>query len=465
MSLERRRMLKALGAELVLTPAAEGMPGAVRKAEELVAQNTSYFMPQQFKNPANPEIHRTTTAEEIWRDTGGEVDIFVAGVGTGGTITGVGEVLKERKPEVQIVAVEPANSPVITQRRVGEDLKPHSRHPDMSGRFISIPGWPQQSAQQTFYFNDRTLSREALKNPAPIHVDTLQTLGAFGGEWCPLDSGGDGPEFQSDNRLDDGLSHCFDTPVLTSDLEVVGLPKLTLDMAMESDKATVTVRLNEIAKNGTSGRVTFAIRRITRPDGVTPGERFSFQIPLKCVAYRFKKGRRIRVAISTTYWPMVWPEKDNGAITLYPDAMVFTLPDLPTTAIEEEKPFGDPVSAPPIPSEVIKAGDIVRTITTDATSGETRVEQKGGPKIYKLGGLTLGDVTNHGYSILPEDATSACAYFESFQRFERPGWKVRLAARTDMAWRNGKLILTSSYDAFEGDKQVYSKLWEQVFDY
>ena len=124
MSLERRRLLKALGAELVLTPAAEGMPGAVRKAEELVAENSNYFIPQQFKNPANPAIHRETTAEEIWRDTGGEVDIFVAGVGTGGTITGVGEVLKARKPEVQIVAVEPANSPVITQKRAGQDLKP-----------------------------------------------------------------------------------------------------------------------------------------------------------------------------------------------------------------------------------------------------------------------------------------------------------------------------------------------------
>ena len=124
MSLERRRMLKALGAELVLTPAAEGMPGAVRKAEQLVAENSDYFMPQQFKNPANPDIHRKTTAEEIWRDTGGEVDIFVAGVGTGGTITGVGETLKERKPEVQIVAVEPGNSPVITQRRAGQELKP-----------------------------------------------------------------------------------------------------------------------------------------------------------------------------------------------------------------------------------------------------------------------------------------------------------------------------------------------------
>jgi cysteine synthase len=124
MSVERRRLLKALGAELILTPAAEGMPGAVRKAEEIAASSAKYFMPQQFKNPANPEIHRKTTAEEIWRDTGGAVDIFVAGVGTGGTITGVGEVLKARKPGVKIVAVEPTASPVITQCRAGQELKP-----------------------------------------------------------------------------------------------------------------------------------------------------------------------------------------------------------------------------------------------------------------------------------------------------------------------------------------------------
>ncbi len=123
-SLERRRLLRALGTELVLTAATEGMPGAVRIAEELVAQNDDYFMPQQFKNPANPQIHRETTAEEIWRDTGGQVNIFVGGVGTGGTITGVAEVIKSRKPEFKAIAVEPANTPVITQRRAGQQLKP-----------------------------------------------------------------------------------------------------------------------------------------------------------------------------------------------------------------------------------------------------------------------------------------------------------------------------------------------------
>ena len=114
MSLERRQLLSIFGAELVLTPGAEGMMGAVRKAEQLVAENTNYFMPQQFNNPANPEIHRLTTAEEIWRDTEGEVDILVSGVGTGGTITGVAEVIKKKKPEFKVIAVEPAASPILS---------------------------------------------------------------------------------------------------------------------------------------------------------------------------------------------------------------------------------------------------------------------------------------------------------------------------------------------------------------
>jgi cysteine synthase A len=127
MSIERRRLLKALGAQVVLTPAADGMRGSINKAEELLKEHKKSFMPMQFDNPANPEIHKTTTAEEIWADTNGNVDILVAGVGTGGTITGVGEVIKKRKPGFKAIAVEPVTSPVITQTLKGEPVKP-GRH-------------------------------------------------------------------------------------------------------------------------------------------------------------------------------------------------------------------------------------------------------------------------------------------------------------------------------------------------
>jgi cysteine synthase A len=124
MSLERRRLLKAFGAQVILTPGEKGMNGAIAKAEELLKSIPNSFMPQQFKNPANPEIHRRTTAEEIWNDTDGKVDILISGVGTGGTITGVSEVIKKRKPTFRAIAVEPVASPVITQRMHGQDLKP-----------------------------------------------------------------------------------------------------------------------------------------------------------------------------------------------------------------------------------------------------------------------------------------------------------------------------------------------------
>jgi cysteine synthase A len=121
MSVERRMLLRAYGAELILTPGPDGMPGAIARAEELAKADSRYFMPQQFQNPANPAIHRVTTAEEIWRDTDGQIDVFVAGVGTGGTITGVAEVIKARRPSVRIIAVEPAASPVLS----GGEKGPH----------------------------------------------------------------------------------------------------------------------------------------------------------------------------------------------------------------------------------------------------------------------------------------------------------------------------------------------------
>jgi cysteine synthase A len=124
MSIERRKVLKALGAELVLTPAAEGMKGAIKRALEIAEAEKGAFVPQQFENPANPEIHRRTTAEEIWRDTEGKADILISGVGTGGTITGVAEVIKSRKPSFRAIAVEPAQSPVLSQTLAGQEVKP-----------------------------------------------------------------------------------------------------------------------------------------------------------------------------------------------------------------------------------------------------------------------------------------------------------------------------------------------------
>jgi len=146
MSVERRQLLAVFGAELVLTPGSEGMPGAMRKAEEIVASHPRAFMPQQFRNPANPLIHRETTAEEIWRDTDGQIDILVSGVGTGGTITGVAEVIKKRKPEFKAIAVEPVDSPVLSGGKpgphkiqgIGAGFVPEVLNPDLIDEIIQV---------------------------------------------------------------------------------------------------------------------------------------------------------------------------------------------------------------------------------------------------------------------------------------------------------------------------------------
>jgi cysteine synthase A len=147
MSIERRQVLKILGASLVLTPAAEGMPGAVKKAEEMAASDSRYLLLQQFSNPSNPAIHRLTTGPEILRDTDGKVDIFVSGVGTGGTITGVGQVLKEWRPEVKIIAVEPAASPMLSEGKkgphpiqgIGAGFIPEVLQRDLIDEIVTVP--------------------------------------------------------------------------------------------------------------------------------------------------------------------------------------------------------------------------------------------------------------------------------------------------------------------------------------
>lgn len=164
MSKERRALLRAYGAEVVLTPGPDGMAGAIAKAEELAASDPRYFIPQQFDNPANPEIHRSTTAEEIWKDTDGAVDIVVAGVGTGGTISGVGQALKQRKPEVRMVAVEPADSPVLSGgakgphpiQGLGAGFVPVNYDPEVVDEVIRVDN------ADTFEMARRAMSEEGL---------------------------------------------------------------------------------------------------------------------------------------------------------------------------------------------------------------------------------------------------------------------------------------------------------------
>ena len=213
MSLERRTLLALLGAKLVLTPAAEGMKGAIAKAKAILEETPNAFIPQQFENPANPEIHRKTTAEEIWKDTDGKIDILVSAVGTGGTITGVAEVIKERKPDFKAIAVEPKDSPVITQTLKGEPLKPGPHKIQGTGAGFVPGNLHLKIVDEVITVTQRRCPRHGAASgqggrPSCGHLDRRECLCRDPGREASRKQG----QAHRDHRLQHGRALSFDRP-------------------------------------------------------------------------------------------------------------------------------------------------------------------------------------------------------------------------------------------------------------
>lgn len=348
---------------------------------------------------------------------------------------------------------------------LGRDLRPHPRDLQIDGRWMTVPQWPCEAATQCLHLGDRHLVPEPSGVTAPVRVDTPQTLGIMGGEWCPLDGGGNGPEFQGDNRHDDVASVCYDSGPLATPLDLVGPARLQLDVSLEGPVATLTVRLNEVTPDGISARITFAVRRIRRPEGVDAGQRFSCEIDLKSVAYSFSPGNRIRVAFSTTYWPMVWPEHGQAAVTIHPESAVLILPGLPAQTAFDPPAFGPPSCARPIASEEITQGATVRTVTWDIATGNTELTSLSTRPTRKLGDLTMGGRGKHQYRISSHDGGSCQASFESTQFYRRAEWDVLTSVRSDLSWIDGKLFLTSTMKAHHNGNSFFEREWKSYFLY
>ncbi|WP_373352805.1 CocE/NonD family hydrolase [Pseudoroseicyclus sp. CXY001] len=349
---------------------------------------------------------------------------------------------------------------------LGKDPLPDTKAPDIGGRWIGLPAWPPQAPEQTFYPDDRRLSPERGATEETIVLDSPLALGTWGGEWCPLDGGGNGPEFAGDARADDGMSLCFDTPPLTEPLHVVGVPVLKLRLSFEGERALIVLRLNEVWPDGTSGRVTFAVRRLQRPDGVAPGESFEVEIPMKGVAHEFSPGHRMRLALSTSYWPMVWPEREKNAITLEPGTMAFHLPGMPPEADHSQPEYGPAIHACPVPSEVLEPGEISRDILWHLASGEVEMVVTNRRATWELGGMVMAGDGGHTSVVDPRDGSKTRATFKASSRYWREGgWQVRMETRSHVSWKDGKLCLDAHYEAFEGDEKVFSRAWSRAFDY
>lgn len=340
----------------------------------------------------------------------------------------------------------------------GEGLRADPRGITLGGHWLSAPGWPASHAQADFYLDDNRLVQQPPAPAAPIVIATPLHCGMTGGEWCPLDGGGSAPEFQADQRSDDGLSWCFDTPWLTDTLSLCGNASLDVAVAFDSPSALLVLRLNEVSADGHSARVTFGVHRLTRPKGVAPGESFRVSLSLKGVAYRFSAGCRLRLALSTAYWPMVWAEPGQGAVQLWTDGALLQLPG-PGDAITGDGPaFGAPRSAPPHPHEVVAPEVTRRQVEWDVGAGVHRVIMDAQRQQTRIGELRFG---SQGHEVYTIGALAESARMEAHrvQRYTRPGWDIKLECDTELAWQAGRLVLTSRYQAWENEVSVFSREW------
>lgn len=344
----------------------------------------------------------------------------------------------------------------------GERLVPHPQNPSVEGRWIGLDAWPMAAPETVLHLSDGRLQDKAMSAP-PLTLRSPQHCGLYAGEWCPLDGGGDGPEFQADNRYDDALSLCFDTAVLDAPVAVVGMAQLTLDIAMPEPRALLALRLCEVAPDGTSARVTFGLHRLRRPEGVAVGERFTLTLPLKGVAYAFSPGHRIRLALSTSYWPMAWPEPGDGGVTLWTETASLRLPGLPSATREDLPAFEAPASAAPLPATQRAPGEISRQVIWDAASGETREETRSTRAEVALGSLVMGGGSTQIYTIGPEDGASAVARFTGSQNFAGPGWAAAVETVSEVRREGRDFVLFSELRGREAGEIVFERRWWHRF--
>ncbi|TCL05485.1 CocE/NonD family hydrolase [Sodalis ligni] len=342
----------------------------------------------------------------------------------------------------------------------GEQLRPYPSSLTLDGHWITASQWPATTNHHDFYLGDGLLT-DAPAAAAPLLIDTPAHCGAMGGEWCPLDGGGNAPEFQGDQRADDGLSVCFDTPVLEAPLILCGKAELTVDIAFETPSAMLVLRLNEVDVHGHSARVTFGIHRLSRPD-VPAGQTFPVVLPLKGVVYRFSAGCRIRLALSTAYWPMAWAEPGQGPVQILPATGRFRLPLRTESLPDKPDAFGPPRSAPALDHEVMAPEVTARRLSWDAGSNTHRLTMDAQRQKTRIGELSFDSEGHEAYEI-GATAETASWQAERRQRYQRPGWHIELRSESRLAWQNGGLVLNSSYSAWENDREVFQRQWEHRF--
>jgi len=348
------------------------------------------------------------------------------------------------------------------------DVPPHPYRPEQPGRWVAEPAWPSPNVRDRRLAMNPGRLEDKAGPPTPVTTCSPQELGVLGGEWCPY---GIGPDYPSDQREEDGKSLCFDTAPLAERLEILGAPAVELELSVDRPLAFVVVRLNEVAPDGTSTRITYGVLNLTHRDShenptpLEPGKRYRVRVQMNDIAHAFLPGRRIRVALSTTYWPLVWPSPEPVTMTVVAGASSLVLPERKPRPEDDRLPALPPAeSAKPMARTVIRTGGAARRVERDAAKGETTliVENDGG--VYRIDDIDLevGESTRQAWRIRENDPLSARGEIAWTVGRRRGDWSVRTETRTVMSVTKDAWVIEATMEAYEGDRRVFSRTWDSA---
>ncbi len=351
-----------------------------------------------------------------------------------------------------------------------EAFRADARGPSIDGRWLGMQAWPGEPADNLEFALNAGRLDETAEPEQRTDFQSPLACGLAGGTWCPLDGGGSAPEFQSDQREDDGRSLCFDTAPLTEAVEILGIPRLTIDLAVDQPQAMLAARLCDVAPDGGSSRISFALFNLCHRDGhaepqaLTPGARMTIELPLKIVAYRFRPGHRIRLALSTVYWPMAWPSPRPVTLSVFTGASALKLPLCQADRVTELGDAFEPVeTAPPLAVEQIAPGRTQRTIIHDVANGTITLFHEDASAVERLEGIDLvtRKKSRDVFTITEGDPLSARVETQREVEFLRGDWRVRTDERMTVTCDLDSFRVVASLTAFEGDEPICERSWDE----
>jgi predicted acyl esterase len=345
-----------------------------------------------------------------------------------------------------------------------------SFYPESPGRWVAEREWPSQRIKpQRFHMNSGGALGDKASRAGKVSNRSPQTLGLAVGELMPWFQHGPSPELPGDQRPDDGQSICFDSEPLKKTVEILGTPSAELVLSVDKPVAFACVRLCDVAPDGASTRVSYGILNLAHIDGadkvkkLEPGRQYKVSVPLIDCAYSFAPGHRIRVAISTTYWPLIWPSPEPVTLTVQTGRSALSLPVRPLRKGEASPTFKKPESAPGFPRTVLAPGGRNRVIRTDLGKGETVVEitDSSGRNRYDEIDMIAEARSTERYSVVEDDPLKATAEVTWTWEFERKDWKIRTETRTHVSCTRREFIVRARIEAYEGEERVFERDFEE----